>query len=299
MARALGRTVTPTGRPRASTPAAVAAATAADRPALLRWSLVLAGLTVLLQIGYPLAPDRALGGLSVATVLVAVAASLVHGWAGRGGSWTLRLAVVVVAGSFAAEAVGVATGLPFGSYSYAHSLGPLLLGVPVLVPLAWLMMAYPALVLARTLVRPERAGDAGWRRPVLVGLLGGGAMAAWDVFLDPQLVAAGHWTWHDPSPHLPGVDRVPLTNLAGWLVVASALVIVVGLVCPDARAPGRGPATAADTATPVLLLGWTWVGGVVGNAVFFGRPWVALWGGLALGAFVVPYLVRTWREHAA
>ena len=45
---------------------------------------------------------------------------------------------MVAAGvGLAAEAVGVRTGFPFGDYSYADTLGPTVLGVPVVVPLAW------------------------------------------------------------------------------------------------------------------------------------------------------------------
>jgi hypothetical protein len=51
-----------------------------------------------------------------------------------------------------------------------------------------------------------------------------------------------------------------------------------------------------ELVTPATLLGWTWAGGVVGNAVFFDRPWVALWGGVLLGIFVAPYL-GTVRER--
>ena len=47
-------------------------------------------------------------------------------------------------------------------------------------------------------------------------------LAAWDVFLDPQMVDDGHWRWADPTPGLPGVDGVPLTNFAGWLLVGAA-----------------------------------------------------------------------------
>ena len=54
------------------------------------------------------------------------------------------------------EAVGLATGFPYGSYTYSDALGPTLLGVPFLVPLAWLMMAWPSWVLAERLARPVR-----------------------------------------------------------------------------------------------------------------------------------------------
>src|SRR5439155_866944 len=113
------------------------------------------------------------------------------------------------------------TGEPFGTYTYARSLGPLVLGVPALVPLAWLMMGYPSFVLAEQLVANYIVLQSVSRRSLpwlTTGTLAGAAMAAWDVFLDPQMVTAGHWRWADPTPGLPGVSDVPLTNLAGWLV---------------------------------------------------------------------------------
>ena len=66
----------------------------------------------------------------------------------------LGLVVVTAGGGLAAEAVGVRTGLPFGDYSYAGTLGPEVLDVPLVVPLAWTMMAYPVLLAARRLTRP-------------------------------------------------------------------------------------------------------------------------------------------------
>ena len=51
------------------------------------------------------------------------------------------------------------TGLPFGDYSYAGTLGPELLDVPLVVPLAWTMMAYPVLLAARRLTRGRCTGS--------------------------------------------------------------------------------------------------------------------------------------------
>jgi uncharacterized membrane protein len=262
-------------------------------PVSLRASVALAVVTVLAQIAYPLTPDRELGRLSGFTVLAFAASSVSHALATRGAAWTARLVLVVVPGAFAAEAVGVATGVPFGSYTYAHSLGPLLLGVPLLVPLAWLMMAYPCLLMGRTLTArllPKDVAPQGfWKQRLVVAVVAGAALAAWDVFLDPQMVDAGHWTWADPSPGLPGIAHVPLTNLFGWLLVAVVLMAIVELALPWSSATARP--TRVETVPPALLLGWTWVGGVVGNAVFFQRAWVAVWGGVLLGLFVAPYLL--------
>jgi uncharacterized membrane protein len=260
--------------------------------------LVLTGVTVLTQIAYPLAPDGWLGRLSVLTVLAFAAASTTHAVAVRGWSWAARLALVVVPGAFAAEVVGVRTGFPFGHYSYSHRLGPLLAGVPLLVPLAWLMMAYPCLLLARCLLSQfELAGQiASVPRVFATGAIAGGALTAWDVFLDPQMVAAHDWTWRHPAPGLPGIASVPLTNLAGWLVVAALLMSAAEAVLPHVG--DRRSASPPAVIAPATLLAWTWLGSMIGNAAFFDRPGVAVWGGVLLGAFVAPYLVivqRPWR----
>jgi uncharacterized membrane protein len=246
-----------------------------------------AAATVLAEIAYPLTPDDQLGRLSVLTVVLACTACLLHALATAGRAWTAAFVLVVVPGAFAVEVLGAATGIPFGTYSYAHSLGPLLAGVPLLVPLAWLMMAYPCWLMARRLlVRPRPIAAPIW----LTGVTAGAAMAAWDVFLDPQMVAAGHWTWTDPAPALPGVAAVPLTNLVGWLVAASVLMCVATTAVRPLARPVP-PSTALELVTPVTLLTWAWLGGIVGNVAFFDRPAVAVWGGLLLGAFVAPYLL--------
>ena len=60
-------------------------------------------------------------------------------------------------------------------------------GVPLIVPLAWTMMAYPALLVGRRIGAPVLAGAA--------------ALASWDLFLDPQMVAAGHWHFTGGRAH--------------------------------------------------------------------------------------------------
>ena len=147
------------------------------------WALVAAA--VLVQIVYPLTPEGTRTPITVLSVLVFAAAALadVVRWHGPRGGGVLLL--VAGGGGLLAEAIGVHTGFPFGSYTYTGTLGPQLLGVPLVVPLAWVMMAWPALVVGRTLgaARPRSRQS------------GAVALASWDVFLDPQMVDAGHWRW--------------------------------------------------------------------------------------------------------
>jgi uncharacterized membrane protein len=231
----------------------------------------LAGLTVLLQVGYPLVSGHPRDVLTVATVAAFFLATTSHALLTRGPGWTAGYLAVVLGVGLLAEAVGVRTGLPFGDYAYAGSLGWQLLDVPLVVPLAWAMFAYPCLLVGQRLGRPVLAGA--W------------ALASWDLFLDPQMVEAGHWRWLDVHASLPGVADVPVSNFAGWLVVA---LVVMGLLA-------RLPHVPADDRAPLALFLWTWASSVLANLAFFGRPGVAVVGGLAMGVVGLP-LVRAGRR---
>jgi putative membrane protein len=208
-------------------------------------------------------------------VLVA-STCVAHAAGPRGVAWALGLVVVTAGGGLAAEAVGVRTGLPFGNYRYEGTLGPEVLDVPLVVPLAWTMMAYPVLLAARRLTRR------------FVPVVGGLGLTAWDVFLDPQMVGDGHWTWADPTPALPGVEGIPLTNYAGWAVVGTLMMLVLTVALPR---------DSASESVPAALLVWTWLGYVLGNVYWFGTTSVAVVGGVLLGALVLPYAWSLWQSR--
>ena len=234
------------------------------------WVLVAAAIAV--QIAYPLIPEGSRTEITVASVVVFFLASVadvvrVHGVPGA----ALLIAVAGGGGLFA-ESIGVATGWPFGSYMYTGSLGPELLGVPIVVPLAWVMMAWPALVVARTLAT----------RGVAVTAVGAVALTAWDVFLDPQMVAAGHWIWFNPSPGLPLVPGVPLTNYAGWLLVSALIMAMLHATLRQHESPSAPAAT---------LYLWVYFSSVMGHFVFFGLPGSAAMGAVLMGAIAIPFAI--------
>jgi putative membrane protein len=233
----------------------------------------LAGATVLLQIGYPLTRGDVRDGLTVVTVVVFFLASTSHALVHRGARWTGAYVLVTGGLGLLAEAVGTATGVPFGDYDYAGSLGPKLLGVPVVIPLAWAMFAYPCLLVGQRLARTALGAAA----------VGGVALASWDLFLDPQMVEAGHWRFTDVTASLPGAPGIPVSNYLGWLLVAWLMLGLLQLL-------GRRPQEeTADDRVPAALFLWTWGSSVLANAVFFGRPLVALTGGVVMGLVAVPY----------
>jgi putative membrane protein len=252
--------------------------------------VVLAVAVVLTHISNPLLAGEALRVVTVLSVLLFTATTLTHATLTFGARTAVTLLVLAGGLGLTAETVGVRTGYPFGSYTYADTLGPKLFGVPVVVPLAWTMMAYPCLLAGRRLGSALTAGPAG--RRALTALLGGGTLAAWDLFLDPRMVDVGHWTWRFPHPALPGVPGVPLTNYAGWLLVA--VLIVAALDARLSRQLGSRPDAAAE-AVPAALLGWTWLSSALASLVFYGRPAAAGYGFVAMGLLVLPYLAMLTR----
>ena len=194
------------------------------------------------------------GPTTVVVVLLAVAATFATadsaGWRRAG----LAVAAATAVG-FAVEALGTRTGLPFGEYRYTTALQPQLFGVPVVVALAWAGMGLPAWAVAGRLAAST---------PIRIAL-GAVALTGWDLFLDPQMVAEGFWTWPGGGAY----RGIPLSNFAGWLAVSALLMALFSVVVPDAR--------SAVAAAAYLLMA---VMEVLGFLLFFGDAVVALAGGL-------------------
>jgi putative membrane protein len=136
------------------------------------------------------------------------------------------------------------------------------------------MMAHSVFIAARRL------------SPKLVFLVGGYGLMAWDLFLDPQMVSAGRWTWEVTGSHVPFQPEIPLSNAFGWLLTGMGLMALLHFALPSERR-----SLGSSRAVPEFFLAWTWIGGIVANLFYFDRPGVAFLGGLALGALVVSYFL--------
>ncbi|MET0415453.1 MAG: carotenoid biosynthesis protein [Actinoplanes sp.] len=245
----------------------------------LPWALL--ALLILTQICYPLTAGDTRAAFTVTTVLLGYLASVLHAGLTRGPRAALALVATATVGGFLVEAVGVATGFPFGEYDYSGRLGPKILDVPLIIPLAWTWMAWPAWLAALRLARSRPA------RIVLAAV----GLAAWDLFLDPQMVAENYWQWRSPEPSLPGVPGIPIGNYLGWL--GFALVLMTAL----SWALGRAGTEPSPTDTPMIVLWfWTYASSVLAHAVFLDLPASAVWGGVLMGAVVLPLAVRLRRR---
>lgn len=269
--------------------------------ARLPWALL--AVLVLAQICYPLTDGQTRAGLTVATVVLGYLLSVGHALLSRGLRTAAALVAVATGGGFAIEALGVATGFPFGSYDYSGQLGPKLAGVPLIIPLAWTWMAWPAWLAATRLTGGARPGTAAPQGRYTGGISAGSrrlhlprialatlGLATWDLFLDPQMVAEGHWTWRDATPALPGLPGIPVSNYLGWLLFAVLMM--------TALRPLAGPAVAATDARdrPMYALYlWTYFSSVLAHAVFLDLPASAVWGAVAMSVVAVPLAVTLLR----
>ncbi|SEG40066.1 putative membrane protein [Thermomonospora echinospora] len=208
-------------------------------------------------------------------VVVLLAASALAFAAGRHGPRRAvgALAATVAAG-YAAEWIGVRTGVPFGRYSYTPVLQPQVGGVPLIVALAWGGMGLAAHAVATAIV------PGGGLARIATGAA---ALTAWDLFLDPQMLRLGLWTWADPGPY----RGVPISNLLGWLLVSALVMALI-----DARL-GRTDAVAAGLAVLYAVMAAM---ETLAFAAVFDPPdrLVAAAGGIAMGTFLVLAGRRRW-----
>ena len=213
--------------------------------------------------------------LTPVTTLIGFTFAFLHagqreGW--RRAVWLLGLVIIV---SLIFESVGVATGLIYGPYHYTDSLGPLFLGlVPYLIPVAWFMMSYPSFVIADRLIPPDWKR---WQRILAVAAVGGLVMTAWDLVMDPIMVASGHWVWDVQGAYL----GIPLQNFWGWWLTIFTTFAVYLLVSGGASKPANGKydrlalASYMVTAMGIVLLSLVTRAGELALIGFFAMiPWI-------------------------
>jgi uncharacterized membrane protein len=108
---------------------------------------------------------------------------------------------------WAIEALGVATGFPFGTYAYSSQLGWMILGVPIVVPFVWILVISSS----------DAVGGHFFGRvstslvAVLATLL--------NFFMEFAAGALDLWHWSTRFP--------PASNYAGWFVLTFAAALLL------------------------------------------------------------------------
>ena len=224
------------------------------------------------------------------TVVLGALAGILHAACRLG--WRQAFAIFAAAFtiSLGAELAGTTTGFPFGPYSYTTQLGYLIGGrVPFNIPTSWFFMLYASLAICGRLLAVDDSRRGRWRWALVAAFV----LTAWDVSMDPAMVATTHWLWHlPPAAGASAVQRIflsdlfygmPLTNWLGWLLTGCVVARVMLEIVPPSRWAGR----VSPTRLPLVLYG---VNGVFPILICAGR---GLWGAVILGtaAMAVPLLL--------
>ena len=237
---------------------------------------ILLGLGVLGQLLAPFLDGPWADALTGLGIIGCSGAAAAHALVSRGMAWGSGLIGIVLGSAIVIELLAVGTQFPFGQFSYGSGLGPVVAGVPLLVPLSWLMIVYPSLLAAQRLAT-EHFGVA-----LLTSLI----VAFWNITWDAQMTDSGHWTWSVEEWTVPGTAGMPLQNLLGWLLVAFILALVLD----------RLPRKVSADGAPTVLLSWLYVWGVLATAFVLGEPAAAAWAAVGMGLVIVPWWWRSWSQ---
>ena len=236
---------------------------------LLLWLLTMISLPILRWVY----GDRVLPtGINIAAIFQASAVFYIvqQQW---GFSRTARTFGLVALITWGAEALGHTTGIPFGAYHYTDTLQPQIFGVPALIPLAWFMLLPSSWAMGQIIVGERDS----WQKHAAFIVMSALALTAWDLFLDPQMVAWNFWQWDVDGIYF----GIPLSNYFGWFVVAA---FVTAIIRP---APLKMMPLA-------LIYGVVWFLQSFGQAFFWGQIGPAIFGCIAMGGImVVAYLRRS------
>ena len=249
---------------------------------LLLVSLVAAGLTVLVQIMWALTSGGLRDASTIIGVLAFATASGFHAYAAFGRVFVIKFLVVALITTFVVEVLGVTTGVPFGTYEYdPQRLGLSAFGVPFLIPFAWFMMLYPCWLISIELFKSKFLA-------IPTGAL---LMSTWDLYLDPQMVNEGYWTWFVDGI---ATKAIPLTNFFGWFVSTALILALLSIVL-------NPKPVKISNFVPYALMFWVWLGSFLVNIVpaspFFNQPAVAISGFIGMGLVLIPWTWMLWQRR--
>jgi bisanhydrobacterioruberin hydratase len=173
--------------------------------------------TAYFAVRFPETPDA---GSYVSTFLIALP-SFVALFGYLGPRRAVLSLLALSAFGYAIEAIGVVTGLPYGSFYYGDALGGRLLGlVPYLLPISYAPLVIGAVAASwKDGSGPNYRISFIFRSALLLVLMDG--------VLDPGAAFLGFWIWSEGGAYY----GVPLSNYAGWLLsgaLAAALLLAVG-----------------------------------------------------------------------
>jgi putative membrane protein len=115
---------------------------------------------------------------------------------------------IILIFTFILEAIGVKTGLIFGSYSYGKVLGPQLFSVPFIIGINWALIILGATIISASLTRNK------FLLPLFAGLFA----FIFDLVLEPVAVELDYWRWEG--------GKIPIQNYISWFLIGALSAVL-------------------------------------------------------------------------
>ena len=113
----------------------------------------------------------------------------------------LAVFAIIFLSGIVVEIVGVKTGLIFGSYHYGNSLGPKILGTPIIIGLNWLFLTYAAASISEKI--SSKTAIQILATPTI--------MLIYDLVLEQLAQKMDMWYWEN--------SVIPIQNYIAWWVL--------------------------------------------------------------------------------
>jgi putative membrane protein len=113
---------------------------------------------------------------------------------------TILILIITGVAGYLVEVAGVNSHLIFGSYSYGKTLGLKIAGVPLLIGINWVMLAYTGSAITEKMNLPV------YLKIIIAALL----MLLYDIFLEQKASALDMWHWKN--------GLIPLRNYLAWFI---------------------------------------------------------------------------------
>ncbi|QKS71012.1 carotenoid biosynthesis protein [Paenalkalicoccus suaedae] len=132
------------------------------------------------------------------------------------------LVILIFALSMAIESFGVHTGLFFGDYSYQADFGPKVIGVPITIGFAWVMVIATSHVLAAPIIHM-----VGRFKRLIYTIYGALIATSLDLIIDPVAYdVKQYWVWNEGGLYY----DIPFSNFYGWFILSFVLHGVISLL---------------------------------------------------------------------
>ena len=236
---------------------------------LLAWVVVALSLPLLNLV---FGKQTMMQGLALAILLQTafVLNVLYRAW----GWWSmLRTVAGVVLLVLVVQAIIIRSGLPYGELRYTSIFQPQLLGIPVLVPLSWLMMLAPAWAVARLITQKL----TGCLLRLSFVLLSAVCFTGWMLAFDPLMARLGILTWIPAG----NFYSTPGWNYIFWLFIAGLVTFAIS----PKRLPGSALLLMYTLTWLVYFIMLFFIGGLFLPALFslLVMGGMLAWAGLSSG----------------